>query len=90
MRISDNENKKSVSSVVKSVESEETSSTSSKLNLGSYELFVTCLNENSESKIKPIKSYLDLVIDTSLNHMSIRSRLVSQSNNKRNSKSELF
>ena len=29
-------------------------------------------------KIKPIKNNLDLFINTSLNHMSIRSRLVSQ------------
>ena len=45
---------------------------------GLDELFVTCLNENSESKIKPIKNYLILFINTILNHMSTRSCLISQ------------
>ena len=46
-------------------------------------MFVTCLNNISENKIaKPIKNYFDLFINTSLNHMSIRSRLVSQPKNK--------
>ena len=31
---------------------------------------------------KPIKSYLDLFVNTSLNHLSIKSCLVSQPNNK--------
>ena len=50
---------------------------------------VTCLNCNRENKIrKPIKDYLDLFINTSLNHMSLRSHLVSQLNEilKQNSK----
>ena len=82
-QISDNEDKKSASSVAESVESGEISPSSSKWNLGSDELFVTCLNDNSENKIaKSIKKYLDLFIKSRLNHMSIRSRLVSQPNNK--------
>ena len=41
------------------------------------------MNSNSENKIgKPIKNYSDLFINTSLNHMSIRSRLISQPDNK--------
>ena len=55
------------------------------------ELFGTCLNDNSENKIeRQIKNYLDLFINTSLKHMSIRSRLVSQLKNKLISNSELF
>ena len=52
--------------------------------MGSDELFVTCLNnDNSENKIgKLIKKFSDLFINTSLNHVSIRSRLVSQPNKK--------
>ena len=46
------------------------------------------LHCNSESKIKPIKNYLNLFINTILNHISIRSRLVSQPRNKLISKSE--
>ena len=42
--ISDNKSKKSVSSVTESIESGEISSSSSKWNLGSDKLFVTCLN----------------------------------------------
>ena len=49
--------------------------------MGLDELFVTCLND-SDKIAKPIKNYLDFFINTSLNHMSIRSRLVSQPNNK--------
>ena len=57
--------------------------------LGSAELFVTCLNSNSENKIaKQIENYLDLFINTSLNHMSIRSCLVSQPKNELISNSE--
>ena len=57
--------------------------------MGSEELFITCLHNNSENKIeKPIENYLDLFIYNSLNHMSIRSCLVSQPNNKFNSNSE--
>ena len=47
--------------------------------MGSVELFVIYLN-NSDKIAKPIKNYLDLFINTSFNHMSIRSRLVSQPN----------
>ena len=43
------------------------------------ELFVICLNDNSDKIGKPIKNYLDLFINTTLNNMSITSRLVSQS-----------
>ena len=56
--------------------------------ISSDELFVTCLNDNSENKIKPIKNNLVLFLDTSLNHMSIRSCLVSQSKNELISNSE--
>ena len=53
------------------------------------ELFVTCLIHNSENKIgKPIKNYLDLFINTSLNHMSIRSCFVNQPRNNLFSNSE--
>ena len=46
--------------------------------------FVTCLNIDSENKIaKPIKKLLDLILNTSLNHMSISSCLVSQPNKKK-------
>ena len=57
MQIFENERKKSVSSLAESVESGEISSSSSEWNL-----FVTCLNGNSESKIKPFESYLDLLL----------------------------
>ena len=81
MQISDNESKKSVSSFEESVEDGEISSSSSEWKVGSDELFVTCLNNNSENKIgKPIINYLDLFINSSLNHTSIRSRIVSQPN----------
>ena len=49
-----------------------------------------CLNDNSENKINPIKNYLDLFINTSLNHMSIRSHLVSQPKNNLISSEQLF
>ena len=49
---------------------------------------VICLNENSQNKIKPSIPYLDLFINASLYHMSIRSRLVSQTKNKLISNSE--
>ena len=47
--------------------------------MGSDELFATCLND-IDKITKPIKNFLDLFINTSLNHMSIRSRFVSQPN----------
>ena len=40
------------------------------------------LNDNSDKIAKSIKNHLDLFINTSLNHMSIRSRLVTQPNKK--------
>ena len=50
---------------------------------GLDELFVTCLNHYSGNKIgKPIQNYFDFFINTSLNHMSIRSRFVSQPSKK--------
>ena len=46
-------------------------------------LFVICLHNNHKNKIeKTIKNYLDLFINTSLNHIPITSRLVSQPKNK--------
>ena len=80
--------KKYVSSLAEFVENEEISSSSSEWKIGSDEIFVTCLNDNGESKINPIKNNLDLFINTSLNHMSIRSCLVSQPKNKLISNSE--
>ena len=77
MQISDDKSKKSVSSLAESVESGKISSSSSEWKIGSDKLFVTFLNDNSESNIKPINNYLDLFINTTLNHMSIRSCLVS-------------
>ena len=89
MQISDAESEKSVSSVAESIESGEISPSSSERSLGSNKLVVTCLNDNSENKIaKPIKKYLDLFINTILNHISIRSCLVSQPKNKLISNSE--
>ena len=91
MQISDDKSKKSVSSFEERVEIGEILSSSSEWETGSDELFVTCLNNNSEYKIgKPIKNYLDLFINTSLNqpHMSIWSRLVSQPNKNLNSNIE--
>ena len=79
MQISDDEIKKSISSFSESLESGEIPASSSEWNLGSDELFVTCLN-NSDKIGKPIKNYLDLFINTSLNQTSIRSRLVNQPN----------
>ena len=72
MQISDDESKISISSFVESVESGEILASSSEWKMGLDELFVTCLNDNSDKIAKP----------TSLNHMSIKSRLVSQPNKK--------
>ena len=59
MQISYNdESKKSVFCVAESVESGEILFSYSEWGL--VELFVTCLNDNRERKIKPIKNYLDL------------------------------
>ena len=44
----------------------------------------------SDKIAKPIKNYSDLFINTSLNHISIRSRLVSQPNKKLKLNSEQF
>ena len=66
-------------SVAESVESGEILSSNSEWKTGLDELFVICWNINSENKIaKPIKNYLDLIINTSSNHMSIKSCLGSQ------------
>ena len=55
MQISDDKNKKSISSFAESVESGEISSSNSEWKIGLDELFVTCLNNDSENKIgKPI------------------------------------
>ena len=70
------------------MQSGEISSSSSGWKIGLDELFVTYLNDNSESKTKPIKNYLDIFINIGFNNMSIRSRLVSQPKNKFISKSE--
>ena len=52
------------------------------MKIGSDEIFVICLNSDSKNKIaKSIENYLDLFINTSSNHISIRSHLVSQPNN---------
>ena len=78
MQIFDEKSNKSISSLAENVESGEISSTSSEWKKGSDELFFTCLNDNSENKIaKPIENYLDLFINTNLNHMSIRSCSIS-------------
>ena len=83
MQISDDESKKSESSFTESVETGEISYSSSEWKTGSDKLYVTCLNRDSKNLIgKPIKNYLDLFVNTSLNHVSIRSRLISQPNNK--------
>ena len=82
IQISYDESKKSVSSLAESGESGEISASTSEWKMGPDELFVTCLNHDSKSKIKPIKNYLDLFINTSLYYMAIRSCLVSQPNNK--------
>ena len=75
---SGNESEKSVSNFEENLEDGEISSSGSDWKIGSDEFFVTCLNSNSENKIaKPIKNYLDLFINTNLNHTSIRFRLVS-------------
>ena len=71
------------------MENGEISASSSEWKIGLDELFVTWLNCDSKNKLgKPIKTYFDLFIKTSLNHMSIRSRLVSQPNKKLFSNSE--
>ena len=74
--------------MAENVESGEILSSSSEWKIGSNKLFVTCLNVNSDKIGKPIKNYLDLFINTNLNHIFIRSRLVSQPENKLISNSE--
>ena len=66
---------KSISSLAESVEKGEISSPSSEWKLGLDELFVTCDSKNKLEK--PTKYYLDLFINTSLNYLSIKFRLVS-------------
>ena len=88
MQISNDKKQKEHLQLAESVESREISSSSSEWNLGLDELFVTRLHSNSKTKIaKPIKIYLDLFINTRLNHMSIRYRHVSLPNNTLNSNS---
>ena len=78
MQLSDDNINQSVASVAESTENGEILSPSSEWNLCSdRELFVTCFNDNSDKLKKPIKNYLDLFINPSLNHTSIRSFLVS-------------
>ena len=86
MQISDDDSNKSVSSLAKSVENGEISSSSSEWKIDSDELFITYLNRKEIRKL--IKNYFHLFINASLNHISIRSRLVSQPNKKLNSNSE--
>ena len=54
MQISDEESKKNISSSAESVESGEISASSSEWKIGLHELFVTCLNDNSDKIGKPI------------------------------------
>ena len=69
--------------MAESVENRVILSSSSKWKIGSDELFVTCLNCDSENKLaKSMKNCLDLFINTSLINMSIRSCLVSQPKDK--------
>ena len=55
---------------------------------------INCISLNRERKnkiAKPIKNHLDVFFNTSSNQMSIRSRLVSQPNNKLNfNRDQLF
>ena len=89
MQIFYDKSKNSVFRLAESMESGEILSSSSEWVLVLDELFVTFLNCNRKNKTgRPIKNYLDLFINTSVNHVSIRSHLVSQSNNELNSKSE--
>ena len=75
--------KKSIARVTESVESGEISSSSSIWKTGLDKLFVTCVNIDRKNKLKkPIQNQLDLFINTNLNHMSIRSSLISQPKNK--------
>ena len=58
MQNPDKEEQKNFFSMAESLESEKISSSSSEWNLGLDELFVTCLNENSENEIaKTIENY---------------------------------
>ena len=56
MQISDDESKKSISTFAESVESGEISASNSEWKTGSDELFVTCLNDNSDKIANPIKN----------------------------------
>ena len=55
IQISDDESKKSLSIFAESVESGEISASSSEWKIGSDELFVTCINDNSDKIAKPNK-----------------------------------
>ena len=52
MQVSDDESKKSVSSLIERVKSGEISSSKSEWKTGSDELFVTCLKNDSENKVE--------------------------------------
>ena len=80
MQILDVKDKKSISIFAESVEKGKISASTSEWKMGLGKLFVTCLNDDNDKIAKPIKNYLGLFINTSLNHMSIRSRLESQPN----------
>ena len=58
IQISDDESKKSISSFAESIKSGEISASSSEWKISSDELFVTCLNDNSDKISKPIKKLL--------------------------------
>ena len=62
MQILDDESKKIISSFTESVKSVEITASSSEWKIGSDEVFVTCLNNNSDKIVKPITNYLDLFI----------------------------
>ena len=88
MQLSIYEIKKRISSMAESMESGEILFSNYEWKTSSDQnLFVSCLS-SSENKLEKIKNHLDLFIDTSLNHMSIRSCFVSQSKNKSISKNE--
>ena len=55
---------------------------SSEWKIGSDALFVTCLNNNSEKLEKKLKITWIFFVNTRLNHMPIRSHLVSKSKSK--------
>ena len=87
IQISDDEWKKSMSSLTESIESGEFLPSSSEWKLHLDDLYVTCLSRKNKI-VEPIPYYLDLFINTTLNLMLIRSHLVSLPKNEVNSNSE--